>query len=172
MMKLWKHLSLVLFVLSSSSLAFSEDWKGTPETSEISVGGLAGLGIIDNSSGFSVLGTVSKKIIHHGFVPDINNTVSLEGAIGPVFLSGVTAWLYSAHLRWDFEKDATWTFFGLGGVGGNILSTSTGNNSEKNSRFVMTPRFGVGAFYKLTQQVRLRADIAHDFMGVGVNLPF
>ncbi len=157
---------LLVSLISVASNAFAEDWKGKTESSEMSAGVLTGLGIIDGSSGYALLGTFSRKIVPHGFVPDINNLVSIEGAIGPVFLSGVTATAYSAHLRWDFIKDSTWTFYGLGGVGGNMMSV----NSV--SRFEMTPRFGMGAFFRLSDLIRGRAEISHDLVAVGVNFPF
>jgi hypothetical protein len=150
-------------VRAESSVHVEEDWKGKPEATDISLGALVGLGIIDSTSGFIVLGTASKKIIPHGFVSDLNDSVSVEVGAGPLFLSGVTAVAYTAHLRWDFNKDATWAFYGLGGVGGNYLSVGNSN------RFELFPRFGAGTFLKVTPNIRFRGEISHDLIGVGIN---
>lgn len=142
-----------------------EDFKGPDEPSELSLGALAGLGIIDNRAGFALLGTVSKKIVHHGFIADITNSVSIEAEVGPLFVTGATAFAFSAHLRWDFEKDEDWTFYGLGGIGGDISGAALGD------RFELFPRFGAGAMWKIGQNFNLRGEISHEFMGVGIVFP-
>lgn len=144
----------------------AEDWKGKSETSEVSFGALAGMGLIDSNVGFSLLGTASKKIIKSGFAKDMSNSVSIEAALGPVFIAGTTALAFSGHLRWDFQKDDKWTFYALGGLGGNMLSVNSVN------RFELFPRFGIGSFYSITTSVRLRAEVTHDLIGIGVNFPF
>jgi hypothetical protein len=157
---------LIGFTFLNFKPVFAEDWKGTPEPSEMSFGALTGLGIVDGEAAYALIGTASKKIVHHGFIPDINDSVSIEGQFGPMFFSGATAWSYSAHLRWDFRKDAMWTLFAMGGVSGNIISKNSVTDFE------IMPRFGVGAFWKMTDQVLLRGEVAHNLIGVGVNLPF
>jgi len=147
-------------------LAHADDWKGESKPEDFSAGLLTGLGIIDGTSGYALIGTFSRKIIPHGFIPDIANSVSIEGVVGPVFIPGLTAWLYGAHLRWDFVKDINWTFYGLGGLGGNITSPATG------SRFELTPRFGVGTFFQITEVIRGRAEVTHDGVTLGVNFLF
>lgn len=148
--------------LASSVSAYAEDWKGEPEKSELSVGGLAGMGIIDGTMGLALYGTISKKIIKHGFVPDISDSVSVELLGGPVILPGSTAFGYGATIRWDFYKDSQWTPYAFGGVGGNLL----------NSRFELLPRFGVGIFCNLAQFFRLRAEVGADLIAAGVNFLF
>src|SRR3569832_1626005 len=96
-------LAAVLLCQTCRAQVQTADWKGPPSPGEATFGGVIGMGIIDNSSGFALIGTLSKKIVKNGFVPDITNSVSVEGQLGPVFLSPGTAWFYSAHLRWDFE---------------------------------------------------------------------
>lgn len=162
----WITLVGLWLVLMNGGLAFAEDWKGESDISEGSFGVINGLGIINSSTGYTLIGTVSKKIITNGFIPDLSNSVSIEGLFGPVFLSGVTGWLYSAHLRWDFEKDVNWAFFAVGGLGGNVVSQN--NHTD----FILSPRFGVGAFWKVTPQIKIRGDIAHDLVTVGINVPF
>src|SRR4051812_9522515 len=104
-------INIVLFLsvaglsLLSTKIAKAEDWKGTPEESVLSLGGMTGIGTIDAMSGFTIYGTFSKKIINHGFISEITDSVSAEGKLGPVILSGGSAIVYGVHLRWDFEKD-------------------------------------------------------------------
>jgi hypothetical protein len=169
-MTYWKCILWLTFILVGNPLARAEDWKGEPTPTEFSFGGLTGLGVVNGSGGPTLIGTVSKKIVHRGFIPDIRDSVSLEGSLGPVFLTGITPWIYSVHLRWDFEKDETWIFFATGGIGGNYRSYSlAGGNSQTD--IDLTPRFSAGAFLKVTPQVWLRGEVAHDLIGVGVNIP-
>jgi hypothetical protein len=167
MRKIARVIGMWVVGLSVTSLAFAQDWKGKPDPSQFSAGAITGMGIIDGSVGYALLGTVSKKILPQGFISDITNSVSIEGALGPVFLSNVTAAAYSVHLRWDFVKDINWTFYGLGGVGGSIMDDKLGGN-----RFELTPRFGVGTFFSITEVIRGRAEVSHDLIAVGVNFTF
>jgi hypothetical protein len=160
------YLGIMAFGFSTTSVVYAEDWKGVSEESVLSLGGMAGLAVIDATSGFTVLGTVSKKIVTHGFVPDITNSVSVEGAVGPVFLSVGTAVAYSIHLRWDFEKDKDWTLYALGGLGGNVLTASGSSRGEA------FPRFGIGAFYKMSGPLNARVELSHELIAVGINVPF
>lgn len=158
--------SVLLLGLLRSYAVFAEDWKGEPETSQISVGALTGMGVIDGSVGYALIATVSKKIISHGFISDLDNSVSIEGQLGPVFYSGLTPWHYSVHLRWDFEKDPNWTLYALGGAGGNIVSVNSA------TRFEFFPRFGVGAFWKMMPNVWWRGELSHELIAIGILLPF
>ena len=117
----------------------ADDFKGKDEPTEFDLGAMPGMGILDNHVGFALLGTASKKIVHRGFVPDITNSVSIEVEMGPLFVSGGTAFQYSGHLRWDFIKDSMWTLYALAGLGGDITCASLGD------RFELYPRFGMGA---------------------------
>jgi hypothetical protein len=153
-------------VNSENSASSHEDWKGDPDSSEVHLGVLSGIGILDEQIGFVLRGTASKKIVHHGFVSDLNDSVSLETEMGPLFVSGSSAFVYSLHLRWDFQKDANWTIYALGGVGGAITSAAL------LSRFTLLPRFGVGAFYHVNELFMIRGEISHDMIGAGVTFPF
>jgi hypothetical protein len=167
MMTIRKY-STVFFLLlmpqafSAETSKVVEDWKGPLDESVLSFGGMTGVGLINGNAGFGFLGTVSKKIMKQGFVPDISNSTSLELALGPVFFSRFSAFTYSFHLRWDFEKDAQWGFYALGGLGGNVIQSS--------SEFY--PRFGVGAFYKTSGLMNVRMELSHEWMGVGIVVPF
>ena len=144
----------------------TEDWKGTPSISEMDAGFLLGMGVLDSSAGFALLGTFSKKIVHQGFVPEINNSVSLEVQAGPLFVSSATAFAYSLHLRWDFTKDSDWTFYSLAGVAGHITGEDLG------SRFLLFPRVGLGAFHSTSLGFLVRGEISHEFLTVGLTWPF
>lgn len=143
--------------------AQAEDWKGPIEEPEVRVGVLMGLGILDSSGGATLLGTISRKIVTKGFAPEINNCVSIEGEAGPISVLGNGALAYSAHLRWDFQKNDEWTFYALGGVGGNITGAGLGN------RFLLFPRFGVGAFWTLNEKFALRGELSHELTAIGVS---
>ena len=153
-------------ILVASGSARADDWKGQPDPSQFGLGALTGMGVIDNHVGFALLGAASKKILDTGFVSDVNNSVWIEAELGPVFISGSTAFAYSAHLRWDFIKDPTWTLYALGGLAGNITGTALGDHFE------LYPRFGVGAMMNLVENMSLRAEISHEFIVVGVNFAF
>ena len=140
-------------------------WKGNPEPSHFSLGGLAGLGIVDSTGGFSLIPTASTKISDHGFIGDINDSVSLEAAFGPLFSAGATVLFYSAHLRWDFQYDRNWIFYALGGVGGFNMPDSLGG------KFELFPRFGVGFMYDFHLPVLLRFELSHEVIALGINVP-
>src|SRR5262245_30536128 len=111
---------LLALSLAPAPAGAAEDWKGEPDTNGYDLGGLGGLAIHAGNAGFAMLGTVSKKIVPKGFASDINNSVSLETQLGPIFIAHTTVFSYSLHLRWDFQRDPKWFFYALGGVGGLI----------------------------------------------------
>lgn len=157
-----KFSALVLFlaVVSAIPALAAEKWKGTPPTQRFNFGGLMGMGIIDSTTGFAVRGTAAVRLLQRGFVgDDINNQVFLEGHLGPAWLPGATFGQYSAHLRWDFHLDDFWTLYSVGGFGGAFRS----------DRFIVLPRFGIGAVWDVFAQFGLRAELTADFIGVGVH---
>ena len=155
---------LVLFLSLNHALA--EDWKGSPDSREYRLGVMTGFGFVNSSVGPPLIGTASKKIVDHGFISSINNSVSLEAFLGPVFLSNTTALAYSLHMRWDFEKDDDWTLYGLAGLGGDYYSNRSSNNLN------VSLRLGVGAFWKMSSAVHGRVELSHNLIGVGVSFPF
>jgi hypothetical protein len=166
-------LVLCAFLLATTS-AFAagktasnaDDWKGPSDGSEVHLGGLAGLGIFgDFNAGFVLLGTASKKIIHHGFIPDVTDAVSIETELGPIFTEGTTAFSYALQLRWDFDMNQQWTFFALGGAGGYITGSSLNNS------FALFPRFGVGSFFRVNDLILIRGEITHELIAAGVTIP-
>ena len=80
---------------------------------------MAGLGVAGNSLGFGLNFAAAFKILHQGFIDDVNDQVFIELIGGPLFVSGTVAGFYGAHLRWEFHKNDMWTFYALGGLGGN-----------------------------------------------------
>ncbi len=142
-----------------------EDWKGKSDGAQLHLGGLTGMGVLDSQAGYTVLGTASKVLASEGFIGDINDSVSLEAALGPLFVLSSAAFTYSVHLRWDFRKDEHWTFYGLGGLAGNITGSSLGD------RFILLPRFGVGTFYHFNERVAIRGEISRELIAAGVIFP-
>lgn len=153
--------SSLIWSFATPSFA-AEDWKGQPTSHDYQVGGLAGLGVIDSSGGAAVLGTVARRIAPNGFIPDINNVAWIEAEVGPLFTSGTSAFFYSAHLRLDFTKDDTWTFYAIGGLGGNIQSSKLGGHFE------LYPRFGIGTLWDVGAPFKIRGEVSHELIGVGV----
>lgn len=144
----------------------AEDWKGKPEAANWNLTVLTGLALIDATPGFGLMGAAARKIIDRGFVPDINNSVWIEVEMGPVFAKGSTSFMFSGHLRWDFVKDDSWTFYALGGLGGLNASQALGDNFE------LYPRFGIGALWNIFADFTLRAEISHELMAVGAQFDF
>jgi hypothetical protein len=139
----------------------SEDWKGKPETSEWSLTALTGLGIVNATPGFAIMGAAAKKIVDQGFVPDINNSVWIETELGPVIAKGSAAFQFSGHLRWDFVRNEDWTFYALGGFGGSSTGEKLGD------KFEFYPRFGAGAIWKLFADFSVRGEVSHELIVVG-----
>lgn len=157
---------LVSIALSASSAFAAADFKGESPTAEITWGGSAGLAQIYSEAGFAVIGTVAKKIVTKGFAPDLNNQVFIELQAGPLFIASSTLVAYSTHLRWDFVKDATWTLFAIGGMGGTVGKFSGSLTSD----FVLHPRFGAGAFLRLMPNVSLRGELSAEWSTVGLSI--
>lgn len=140
----------------------AEPWKGASRTQEFDVGGLIGMGIYGSDVGFSLLGTVAKKIINRGWVPDINDQVFVEAVLGPQFMPDDDAFIYSFRLRWDFGYDDFWTFYASGGLGGSVRSDS----------WRLFPELGVGALARVASAVAIRGEVSHRWLLVGVNFSF
>jgi hypothetical protein len=159
----------VLTIHSSHAFGDEELWKGKPPEGEVSFGLGAGLAPLGSSGGFVSILHLGKKIVHTGFVPDINNQVWIEAAGGFHYGFNSTWWsgLFSAHLRWDFIINPEWTLMAMGGVGGWF------NNVGGFTTVVVHPRIAAGAVYYFTPQVGLRIDVSHEWttLGLQVRLP-
>jgi hypothetical protein len=158
-------LSFWIAGLTLSLESRAEPYKGSlsPRIADFSV--MTGLGLVDSSAALSVLATASRKIVEQGFVSDLNNQVFAEIALGSGFLKGHSAFVYSTHLRWDFERDSDLRLFALGGLSGTATGSGLGD------RWTLTPRFGIGAFLPLSflsEEFRLRLEVSHDFVGGGL----
>ncbi|MEK7689989.1 MAG: hypothetical protein AAB425_03110 [Bdellovibrionota bacterium] len=143
----------------------SEPWKGPSSESKYHFSLLTGVGVIGVSPGFGLMGAASKKVVHRGFVKEINDQVHLELHFGPQIYMGKFSFLYSVHLRWDFDLDSEWRFYALAGLGGHIAHVNLGGT------WGLYPRVALGAFYKMTQAVWLRGELSHEAMLVGVTIP-
>jgi len=143
-----------------------EDWKWPASTHEWTAAIQPGVGFINASTGFTLQGALAKKILHQGFAPDINNQVFIELQMGPYTSGGASAILFSTHLRWDFMLNADWTFYALGGLGGNKASDGLGG------KFQLLPRFGAGAVLDIERQthapIGLRGELSRELISVGV----
>jgi hypothetical protein len=152
---------------TKTTAGVGEDWKGQPSTSQGSFSGLLGLSVLDDyRPAFALIGAASKKIIDRGFVPDVNDSVSIEVEMGPAFALGGVAFVYSAHLRWDFIYNSDWTFYALGGLGGSVQGDTFGNH------FILLPRIGAGAIWSITEAIGIRAELSHELIVVGATFPF
>ncbi len=148
-------------------------FKGQPPQNNYTAGLLTGLGIIDSTAGFQIHGTIARKILNNGFVPEINNQVFIEAGFGPLFVSGGPAFFYTGNLRWDFPRDKDLTLYAIGGFAGHITGAELGN------RWTFLPRFGVGAMYSLNAissalmpEFSLRGEVSHEAILVGVSFAF
>ena len=149
--------------IAKADAKVEEDFKGKSSEKEITLGVTQGMGLMDASVGYGVLFNAGKKLVHRGWVGDLNDQIFIEVEMGPLFIASTTIFAYSAHLRWDFQKDQDWTLFAFGGLGGDITGASMGN------RWELFPRFGVGAFYALNSQLSLRGELSHEFVTLGVS---
>jgi hypothetical protein len=149
-------------LMSQEELLGSGDWKGHPESSDLTLGVLGGWTGGTATPSFNLLGSLSAKVAREGFIPDINDTASLEFQAGPLWDNmGFTYFNMSTHLRWDFQKDETWTFYALGGV-----AFVTGHGP-----FNLFPRVGLGAMYDMSKSFVLRFEFSREILGVGVSVP-
>jgi hypothetical protein len=175
-MKNFYTLALTLLMINTAQAAVgtvikaadtaAEDYKTFNPNHTVTLGVAGGLGLIDTTEGFTLIGSAGVRLVPDGFIPDIVNPVFLELQFGPMFARGSTLWMYSTHLRWDFVKDNTWTLFALGGFGGNIS-----DNVVLGDRVAFHPRFGIGAFYDIGVIV-MRFDFSHELVTAGVSYPF
>ncbi|MFL5813675.1 MAG: hypothetical protein ACJ763_08865 [Bdellovibrionia bacterium] len=149
-----------------TAVSSSEDWKGKPEASEWAFSALTGLGIVNATPGFAIMGAAARKILDQGFVPDINNSVWIETELGPVFAKGSAAFQFSGHLRWDFVRNEDWTFYALGGFGGSVTGQKLGD------KFEFYPRFGAGALWKIFADFNVRGEVSHELVVLGAQFEF
>lgn len=173
-MKIKSNVLKVLFIFIlplafSAGVANAEDWKGNTTYSNIEVGALVGGSTFGTDFGFSTLGSVAYQIAPEGWIEDIDERVWTELQMGIAFFnqgSTQTALQYSAHLRWDFTKDDSWTIYALGGLAGYFLPAIYGNS------FTMRPRVGLGALFQTKLPVSFRGEVSAEFIGLGAVFHF
>lgn len=144
----------------------AEEWKGKPYEHFHQVSVQSGLSLIGGRIGVGLVGAFSRKILNRGFFPDVTNQVHLEGLFGVSFLSTGEGFLYGLHLRWDFHKNDFWTFYSLGGFGGEITGPATGNITT------FHPRFGVGAYWHVFEFISFRGEITSELTSIGISYNF
>jgi hypothetical protein len=168
-MKTLIRVSLGLLLLTASAQAeptsTEEMWKGSPYDHNLSLAILQGIGFPSGSVGYAVNGYLGIKLLHQGFVPDINDQVFGELFFGGLF-GGGDGINFGAQLRWDIHKDYLWTFYGVGGLGVGIYGTAP----ARTTRFF--PRVGVGALWNLFEGLSFRAEVTESLIGVGVATAF
>ncbi len=175
-----RHLFLVLIFLSQfasavtppkpavpapalgASLQDAPAWKGKPYDTHFQFSALSGIGLMGTSTGVPLYGAVAFKVLHEGFIDDINDQLFVEAMGGPLFTWAGAGWVADLHLRWDFHKNDLWSFYVLGGVGVDVSGTGLARVT------LVHPRVGVGAFWNLFEFLSFRAEVSHEFTGIGV----
>lgn len=147
-----------------------DDWNWPSPTHEWTLAVMPGVATINSTTGFSLQFSAAKKVVDKGFAPDISNQVFLEAQAGPFTASKGSAFMYSLLIRWDFILNGDWTFYGIGGLGGNKTSVGLGD------QFQLLPRFGVGALLDLERQthapISLRGEFSRELVSIGAQLRF
>ena len=102
----------------------SDYFKGSPfpQTNNL----FAGLGL-NYFDAFGLQARYAGRVVDKGFVPDLNNSVYIEGGVGLTFYGSVKGksvmgFGFMVAGRWDFQMDEMWTFFGTVGLGFNAVT--------------------------------------------------
>lgn len=145
---------------------YSDAFKGKPVPLENDV--FVGFGL-DYFDSFGFLGRYAHRVVDQ-LLPNINNSLYVEGGTGLTFYgtkerNDIVGWHFLARARWDFTLDANWIFFGGVGLGYNFVIGTSHRNVDGGGVF---PAFGVGAMYNFTDEWAARADIAYEFLGIGI----
>lgn len=104
-------------------------------------------------------------------IPDVNNSLLLEGNVGASFYgtvagtNGVAGFHGAANGRWDFQLDHQWKFFGLLGLGYNAVTADRRNEVRGGGFF---PVIGVGSVFQFERDWGVRVDLGYHFAGVGL----
>jgi len=161
---------ILVFALSANLASAGEAWKGRTTVRPVEFGLMSGAAIYGSDVNWSILPSVAYLMKDRGFAEDIDNRVWIEGQFGPTFFSShqenQTGLQYSVHLRWDFNMNEHWMFYGLGGLSGFGLP------KVYDSSFTLHPRFGAGAQYQTKTALMLRGEISAEFIGLGAALQF
>lgn len=142
-----------------------EMWKGSPYERNVSLAIVQGIGFPNGAVGYAVNGYLGIKVLHKGFVPDINNQVFAELFFGGLFGGGDGTTL-GAQLRWDLHKDYLWTFYAVGGLGVGIYGTAPAKTTN------LFPRIGVGAFWHLFEGLSFRTEVTESLIAIGIATGF
>lgn len=169
-MKTLARISFGIFLLGAVAAkaepqSSEELWKGNPYDRNFTLGLLQGIGFPSGSVGYAVNGYVGIKVLHKGFVPDINNQVFGELFFGGLF-GGGDGTNFGAQLRWDLHKDYLWSFYAVGGLGVGIYGPAIARTTR------IFPRIGVGAFWHLFEGLSFRAEVTESLIAVGIATGF
>ncbi|MBI3541836.1 MAG: hypothetical protein HY075_00990 [Deltaproteobacteria bacterium] len=116
-------------------------------------------------------GRFAYRVLDKGFVPELNNSIYLEGGVGMTFYGsrggqdGVTGFSLLATVRWDFQLNDYVIFFADLGAGYTGVSNSK-QDFVKGAN--LWPALGVGAIVNVTNEWAVRGDLSYQFLGVGL----
>lgn len=150
----------------NSSTSSGEKWKAEREADGYQLAVLGGMGRVGTKAGFALIGAGAVNLNREGWLDDVADSLYLEFQMGPYSYSGNGQLIYSGHLKWDFRYDNLWTFYALGGIGG------TYTDSRFEDGFEFYPRVGLGAAYHLSLDLSVRAEVSHEFVGLGMSFHF
>lgn len=108
--------------------------------------------------GAGIGGMAGYRIIKHGFIPPINNSVSLEGGLMLITSCGFgSCMVWSGDMRWDFHVHPLWTVYGAAGLNIIQLESSSrghyfGTDVDLDSK--------LGAFFRFNKDLLLRLEYA------------
>lgn len=168
MTKTIRKFAVILTIINAAILqkAYSEEkteyWKGSTSPEMVNFTLMTGNGTAGYPNAFTLMSMVAVKMMDRGFLDEINNQVFIEGEIGPHFVTSSPNWLVGARIRWDFEMNLLWRFYAAGGAGFVIP------NSDTKAPFPFYPRIALGTFIQFNAYWKLRAEVSHEFTGVGL----
>lgn len=144
----------------------AEDFKGSMKDESTQLGASIGLSVPGALAGPAANLIFAKRIMPEGLIADIHDETWLELDLGGSLPGGGTGVQFSLLGRWDFIKDASWTFSALGGLGGS-WTRYEGVNST-----LFYIRTGLAALYSFDPAWGLRLEVSHEFSGVGIVASF
>ena len=169
-------LASIVFAAEVDSQNTSEEaWKGPANETHSYVGLLAGFGMMKNSLVMPTRVLYGYKVLNRGFVPDINNQVHLEAAMGPVFLldSDETAWSGSVGARWSFFYSPSVVYYALGGLKLQFINDKLKKTApDWLNTISVSPSLGIGAAYEAARNFWLRAEYGYDLFSLGFFVAF
>ena len=117
-------------------------------------------------------------IVAVGFIPSINNSISIEPSFGIAYIgSGIsgndyhlTVFSPAVYGLWSFWFSEAFRAYGGLGLGYNIATVSNYNGSDSFGRVYIDPVIGI--FYRFTPGIALRAEAGREAIKGGVSFYF